>query len=411
MGRPRLRIGEAGAISRTSVRPGVWEARCWVRDPDGHMRRVGRQSPRGVYDRHGASAEDVLREHLRTRNGGTPAEITLNTLVSVLLAQHLENLRTAGRALRTMDTYTVRVAQWNAVGGGLRVQDVTPGVVNATLERLRIAHGATTVKQARTLVIAALDLAVNAGAIQANPARAALGLPQPHRSLREQKGAPPLDPELIPAVLDALAGSAACVKGDLTDVMMVHLGTGLRVSEVMGLRWVDLDPDASTIAVKGKVIRAKGKGILWVPLIPGGDHKGVNPVIHLPATTLAVLLARAADAGNRPNKLDLVFPSATGGLRDPNIVARQWRKVRGTLGIDGMDKITGHSFRKTVGTLVAEGADVRTAADALGHADSTTTLRHYLTRNRAGSRIADILERAMTATPEPETEPDDGVTP
>lgn len=403
MGRPRLRIGEHGTISRTNVRPGVWSARCWVRDPDGRMRRVGKQSPRDVHDRHGASAEDALREYLRTRNGGAPAEITLDTLLSDLLAQHLENLRAAGRALRTMDTYTARVAQWNAVGGGLHVQDVTPGVVNATLERLRTAHGATTAKQARTLVTAALDLAVNAGALQSNPARAALGLPQPHRSLREQRGAPPLDPSLIPAVLDALAGSDACKRGDLTDVIMVHLGTGLRVSEVMGLRWVDLDPDASTIAVRGRVIRAKGKGVLYVPFT-GTESKAVNPVVTLPATTLAVLLARAADAGERPNKLDLVFPSTVGGLRDPNIVARQWRKVRGTLGVPELENVTGHSFRKTVGTLVAEGADVRTAADALGHADATTTLRHYLTRNRAGSRIADILESAMKPAPEPDSD-------
>ncbi len=404
MGRPRLRIGEHGAISRTNVRPGVWSARCWVRDPDGRMRRVGKQTPRDVYDRHGASAEDALREHLRERNADGPLDVTGSTLVSTLLNRHLDNLRAAGRAVRTLDTYALRVEHWERFGGGLRVADVTPGVLNHTLGQVRTAHGATTEKQLRTLVTAALDLAVNAGVMSANPARAAKGLPQPSRSMREQRGAEPIDPQDLPRILDVIAGSEDLKRADLTDVLMVHLGTGLRVSEVVGLRWSDLDPDAHTIDVRGRVVRGKGQGLLWVPL-SGDDHKGVNPVVHLPATTLAVLLARAAE--ERPNKMDMVFPSVTGGLRDPNIVARQWRKRRTTLGEPALATVTGHSFRKTVGTLVAEGSDVRTAADALGHADSTTTLRHYLTRNRAGARIAAILESAMNTPADGDT-PADG---
>ncbi|MBN7484533.1 site-specific integrase [Mycobacteroides abscessus subsp. abscessus] len=403
MGRPPLRVGEHGSITRTNVRPGVWVARCWVRDPDGHLRRVGRQSPRDVYDRHGSSAEDALVAHLTERTAAGPTDITGRTLITDLLTTHLDNLRVAGRAVRTLDTYTLRVEHWKEFGGGLRVQDVTPGVLTHVLDRLRVAHGATTAKQLRTLVTAALDLAVNAGALSTNPARASQGVPQAKRSLREAQGAEPINPDDLPRILDVITGSEECRKRDLTDVLLTHLGTGLRVSEVMGLRWSDLDPETATLEVHGRVVRGKGRGVMWTPI--GDSSKGAASVVTLPPTTLAVLLARAAEP--RPNKLDLVFPSSVGGLRDPNIVARQWRKVRGTLGEPALERVTGHSFRKTVGTLVADATDVRTAADALGHADTTTTMRHYLMRNRASARVADILEQAMNGARDGEKSSDE----
>ena len=61
----------------------------------------------------------------------------------------------------------------------------------------------------------------------------------------------------------------------------------------------------------------------------------------------------------------------------------------------------------TTPPTITEVSTVRTAADALGHADSTTTLRHYLTRNRAGARIAAILESAMNTPADGDT-PADG---
>lgn len=393
VGRPPLRIGEHGSITRTMVRPGVWSARCWVRDPDGRLRRASRSTPRGVYDRHGAAAESALLEHLRDRRAVVPDEISGRTRVTDLLKQHLDNLRAAGRAPRTLDTYALRVDHWEKFGGGITVSDATPGLLNHTLEQVAEAHGRTTAKQLRTLVTAALDLAVNAGVLSANPARAAKPLPAPSRSMREQRGAEPISPDDLPRVLDVITGSAAVRRADLADLLIVHLGTGLRVSEVCGLRWQDLDPDAGTLEVHGRVVRVKGEGLLWTPI--SGSPKGAAVVIALPPFTLAALVARAAEP--RPSSaLGMIFPSITGGLRDPNIVARQWRKVRGTLGEPALERVTGHSFRKTFGTLIADStSDVREAADALGHADTATTLRHYLQRNRARPRVADIIERAV----------------
>ena len=63
-GRPPLRIGQHGKISRKYIGNGVWEAQCRYRDTDGVTRRVRRAGPADHYDRRGKLAEDVLIEAL-----------------------------------------------------------------------------------------------------------------------------------------------------------------------------------------------------------------------------------------------------------------------------------------------------------------------------------------------------------
>ena len=67
------------------------------------------------------------------------------------------------------------------------------------------------------------------------------------------------------AVLAAITESEACREKDLTDPILMHLATGLRVSEVLALRYAEFDPNAATIAVVNRVVRATGKGLMLVP--------------------------------------------------------------------------------------------------------------------------------------------------
>jgi integrase len=82
------------------------------------------------------------------------------------------------------------------------------------------------------------------------------------------------------------------------------------------------------------------------------------------------------------------------GIR-PNF-AKQWCLVRADLG-ETLKKVTGHSFRKTLASIVtADTADPTVAADLLGHSDSSTTLRHYVSRNRLHPKSAELLNRNVT---------------
>ena len=50
------------------------------------------------------------------------------------------------------------------------------------------------------------------------------------------------------------------------ELYKVVLGTGLRVSEVLALKWSDIDLEAKTIRVKRQIVRQKGKGLGFGPL-------------------------------------------------------------------------------------------------------------------------------------------------
>jgi hypothetical protein len=70
-GRPPLRIGSHGKISRKHLGDGVWLARCRYRDGDGVTRIVERRGPVG--DQYGKLAEDALIEALGARRTFRPA--------------------------------------------------------------------------------------------------------------------------------------------------------------------------------------------------------------------------------------------------------------------------------------------------------------------------------------------------
>jgi hypothetical protein len=92
-GRPPLRIGQYGKISRTKLSNGAWLARCRYRGIDGVTRIVERRGTADEFDQYGKLAEDALIEALKDlRPPAVADEITPDTPVNVLIDRHLERL-------------------------------------------------------------------------------------------------------------------------------------------------------------------------------------------------------------------------------------------------------------------------------------------------------------------------------
>jgi integrase len=182
-----------------------------------------------------------------------------------------------------------------------------------------------------------------------------------------------------PREIGWLRGSEICRKRDLVDPITVLMATGLRRSELLGLRWSDFDAQAGTVSVTGKVVRLKGTGLQRV-----GEAKSDAGVrtIPLPSFAVAVLTERR----NTPylGEQAVIFPSSAATPRDPDNFNRQWREARDELGVPD---VTSHSFRKTVATLVDdEGLSARIGADHLGHANVSMTQDKYMSRGQLRRR-------------------------
>lgn len=120
-GRPPLRIGEHGKITRKSLGGGVWLARTRFRDSDGVTRLVERRGPADELDAHGKLAEDALIEALNQRRAADDGEVTLDTRIADLVDRHIDRLEEDGRAVRTIDTYRYCAKLLGKIIAGVRV--------------------------------------------------------------------------------------------------------------------------------------------------------------------------------------------------------------------------------------------------------------------------------------------------
>ncbi len=350
-GRPPLRIGQHGKISRKYIGNGVWEAQCRYRDTDGVTRRVRRIGPADQYDRRGKLAEDVLIEVLAQRRppSGGPDEIGLDTAVMTLVEAHLARLAEDGRAPATQATYRIVAGKLRITLGGVRVGEATPVRIDAALRSMSNTHGPVMARQAKTILSGGLQLAVMANVLGANPVREV----QPIKSKRPPKGAPALTADQLRDLLTKLRTSEYCRKHDLVDPFTLFIATGLRRGELLGLRWSDFDEMEGTIAVTGKVERIAGKGLIRVEVTKTAAGRRT---IALPSFAIEALRQRRAMPylGQHPV---IMFPSTAATWRDPNNFGREWRTVREDLGVPD---VTTHSFRKTLATLIDEGGAVCT---------------------------------------------------
>nr|WP_234821693.1 site-specific integrase [Mycobacteroides abscessus] len=383
-GRPPLRIGQHGKITRTSLGGGVWLARCRFRDVDGVTRIVERRGPQG--DQHGKLAEDALIESLKTRAApGLSGEISLDTRVSDLVDRHIESLAEDGKAPATLTTYRSAARKLRKFSEALRVGEATPGRMNAVLRSMREAHGANMARHGRTLLRGALQIAVLDDILGANPV-AQVGRIE---SERRPKGARALESTELRDLIGKLRVSEACQAADLVDAVTILAATGMRRSELLALRWVDFDEDAGTLNITGKVARIEGQGLKRLDTTKTDFSERVVPLPGFAVTALSERRGRAF-VGQRP----MIFPSTAGTWRDPDNFNKQWRNVRGGLGVPD---VTSHSFRKTVATLIDDaGLSARIGADQLGHAKVSMTQDRYMRRGKTHAEVAALLGRAIS---------------
>jgi integrase len=308
----------------------------------------------------------------------------VDTLVMALVDQHLARLADDDRSPVTLSTYAFAAGKLAKFLGGVRVGEASTARLDSALRSMRAAHGATMAKQAKTILRGALQLAVMATVLGANPVRDV----QPLRAKGRPKGAVALTADELRALLGKLRASPFCREHDLVDPITLLIATGLRRSELLALRWSDFDADAGTVTVTGKLVRVTGKGLARMD-----ETKTAAGRRTLPLPRFAVDMLRPRRAVPYIGEQSVIFPSTAGTLRDPNNFGKQWRTVRERLGVPG---VTTHSFRKTVATLIDdEGLSARIGADHLGHSKVSMTQDRYMSRGRVHTQVAELLDRTI----------------
>ncbi len=292
---------------------GVGRAGSWVALPDDERRRRAVAAAR---DHNVATLWDLTDAHLTLygRAGGAVSPYTRRNyrqgVTALVMAWGQENLvrprRDAGALwLRRMED-----------------EGLKPSTVNVRLAGARALY-------------AALRWT---GATEADPLRDA----------HPAKDTVPAWEKRRPYAPEEVGRLIAAARGDDRALVLLGAHAGLRVSEMLGLRWDDVD------AARRELVVRKGKG-------------GKPRTVEMSATLTATLVDLAA-TGERVigKRSGYVLPYGTG--------MSAWTRLNGVCVRAGVAALGVHSLRHAAGTrLVKETGSLEEAARHLGHASIETT--------------------------------------
>lgn len=203
--------------------------------------------------------------------------------------------------------------------------------------------------------------------------------------------------EFIPWDDDQTNHFLSSVKGSrLFPLYMVAWGTGLRRSEILGLKWEDVDFKKGTLTVRRSLVRVKGGYVIHEP-----KTKKSRRTIPLPGAVIKALKAwKKKQAAEKVafhgtyNSYDLVFCNEIGEATNPESISRAFKR---DLGRAKLPEIRFHDLRHGHATMLLElGEDITVISNRLGHstinltADTYSHVRERLQRE-ASSKLDRIL--------------------
>jgi integrase len=371
--------------------PAGWRARCSVRDPAGRLRQIERTrtSKAAAENAVRAAAQRVSPELVQaTVPGALSTASPLRDVVDVWWAEAAPRLRSQSRVTyrHVVDGHVL------APLGAARVSDLTVSLLDRHVKKVAADHPSTGYTL-RSILGQVTDLLVRLDLLETSLGR------QTAPVRRSKTRTLALTPAEARGMLDHLLTVTASDGTPLLErqaalVVATMLGTGMRISEVLGLRTADLalDDDPPTVTSTGIVVPNAEGGMLWQPAVKTGDEG--DEIVRLVPRFAVDALRAAAALGLPGGENDLVFPSSQAGLRRPSAVrAIVSRLLTGT----EWDGLRAHLFRKTVATTIAEiTGDAQAAADQLDHASVSTTRRSYIKRRTV---LPDRREELSTLAP------------
>ncbi len=404
MGKRRRGRGEGNILQRAD---GRWMARIDLGFIDG--RRIRKQFYATTRKLVAKKLNDAIGRHERGAVVATNEHLTVSTFLDQWLS-------TASVRPKTKRQYAqvVRLYLKPAIGP-VRLARLTPDHVRALVLGLeKRGLSVRTATLARDILRIALAQAVRDELIARNVATL---VRRPKGTRRE---APTLSRDEARALLEALSGHR------LEAVVTCGIALGLRLGEVLGLQWADVDLFAARLRVR-HALQTSGKERVLVEVKSRESHR----TVALPAVVVRAFQRhriaqseRRLAAGGDWQASDFAFTTATGRPLDGTLVTRDLKRVAARIWTGGasdcshtrlrdsvcldcqarrLPPVSFHGLRHSCASLLlASGVPVRDVSELLGHSDVRLTLTNYahvLDENRTKmARVIDGVFDTQTDT-------------
>lgn len=152
--------------------------------------------------------------------------------------------------------------------------------------------------------------------------------------------------------------------------ILLCLYTGLRIGELLGLTWDDVDFEHGVIKITKTVYREKNENGEWQLCVGTPKTKSSDRIIPLPEYISQILYK---------DKIKSITPYVVENKKGKRMSIRSYQYMFEKLTERaGVRKLNFHALRHTFATRAIEcGMDIKTVADIMGHQNATTTLNRY----------------------------------
>ena len=152
--------------------------------------------------------------------------------------------------------------------------------------------------------------------------------------------------------------------------VLLCLYTGLRIGELLGLTWDDVDFTKGVIKITKTVYREKDENGIWQLCVDTPKTKASDRVIPLPEYITDMLRQDL-----ETSKTSYVIENKKGERMSIRSYQYMFEKLTERAGVR---KLNFHALRHTFATRAIEcGMDIKTVADIMGHQNASITLNRY----------------------------------
>lgn len=297
----------------------------------------------------------------------------------------------------TLATYTSHIeVHIKPAMARIRLRELSPEHVNRMLASIvREGSSPTTANRVRATLRTALTSAVKARIVGINAA----ALSEARRETTKRVS--PLTVPQAQVLIKHLTGKP------MGPLVITAIYTGLRQGELLALSWQDIDFEEETLSVR--------RTLTWIKNpVPGANQRNLpvfgepktetskrtikmpKPVMKALKSQLVTIEKHKAAAGERWRPIpdeDLVFPTIFGTPQNASNVTNRLREVLIDLNLPHQRF---HDLRHlTASLLLAEGMDIFTVKEILGHSQISLTANTY---GHLSKKLSDAAADALSTS-------------